>query len=168
LIKAIQLAQQEDAILIVAKLDRLGRTASNLFAIRDNVGEKLYICDKPNMSLLEFGMYATFAQEEREVISRRTKAALAARERKTGLRNGNKKGVNMRKAIDASLLERKDSAMNDEKNIVASNIIRLELQKGTSLQGIANYLNAIQLKTIKGKLYSKSTVQHLIKMFDLK
>lgn len=167
LANAIEKASIENATLIVAKLDRLGRNASYLFQIRDNV-KKLYVCDCPDMDVVKFGIFATFAQYERERISTRTKEALNARYQKTGQKNGNKKGCDMSKAQEVAAQLKRNNAMIEEKNIVASNIIKLELAKGQSLQKIADYLNQIGLKTVTGKAYTKSQVQSLVKMFDLK
>ena len=77
---AILHCQENGTGMVVAKLDRLGRNAGHLFQIRENIKD-LYICDKPNMGTLEFGIFAALAQEEAETISRRTKAALAVKKR---------------------------------------------------------------------------------------
>ena len=167
LAQAIEKASIENATLIVAKLDRLGRNASYLFQIRDNV-KSLVICDCPDIDTVKFGIFATFAQYERERISTRTKEALNARFQKTGKKNGNKKGCDMSKAQEVAAQLKRNNAMIEEKNLVASNIIKLELAKGQSLQKIADYLNQIGLKTVTGKAYTKSQVQALIKMFGLK
>lgn len=167
LAKAIEKASIENATLIVAKLDRLGRNASYLFQIRDNV-KSLVICDCPDMDTVKFGIFATFAQYERERISTRTKEALNARYQKTGKKNGNKKGCDMSKAQEVAAKQKRTNAMIEERNVVASNIIKIEMAKGQSLQKIADYLNQIGLKTVTGKAYTKSQVQALIKMFGLK
>jgi DNA invertase Pin-like site-specific DNA recombinase len=166
LAQAIEMASNQDAVLIVAKLDRLGRNVSYLFQIRDSI-KKLVILDCPDMDTVKFGVFATFAQYERERISTRTKEALNARFQRTGLKNGNKKGCSMGKAQAVAATIKRSNAMLEERNIVASNLIKLELAKGQSLQKIANHLNQVGLKTITGKEYTKSRVQSLIKLFDL-
>lgn len=168
---ALSACRATGASLVVAKLDRLSRVAFQLLEIRDALEAArigLLICDKPNMGLIEFSIYAAFAQDEREKISQRTKAALAARERKTGLRNGAKKGIDTRHAVSVAVAVRKENAMLDENNKIASNVIRLELAKGSSYRKIAEYLNEIGLKTVKGKCYTVSTVQHLVGLYGLK
>jgi DNA invertase Pin-like site-specific DNA recombinase len=165
--RAIETAAKLDAALIVAKLDRLGRNASYLFQIRDNV-KKLVILDCPDLDVVKFGIFATFAQYERERISQRTKDALSARFERTGKKNGNKKGCNMQAAQAVAANQKRNNAMIENKNIVAKNIIKLELAKGTSYRNIAKYLNEIGLTTMQEKEYSVSQIQKLIKMFDLK
>lgn len=74
---ALALCRKHKATLIIAKLDRLSRNAGFLMTLRDgNVDVRA--CDMPEAGTLEFGIRAVVAQHEREEISRRTKAALAA------------------------------------------------------------------------------------------
>jgi len=76
LAKALDHCKREGAAILIAKLDRLSRSASFLFTLRDS-GVEIEAADMPGMGTLEFGIRAVFAQHEREEISRRTKAALA-------------------------------------------------------------------------------------------
>lgn len=74
---AIAMAKKAGAALLIAKVDRLSRKVGFLFALRDS-GVNIVAADMPHAGTLEFGVRAIFAQHEREEISRRTKAALAA------------------------------------------------------------------------------------------
>jgi DNA invertase Pin-like site-specific DNA recombinase len=74
--KALEHCKREGAAILIAKLDRLSRSVSFLFRLRDS-GVEIEAADMPGMGTLEFGIRAVFAQHEREEISRRTKAALA-------------------------------------------------------------------------------------------
>jgi DNA invertase Pin-like site-specific DNA recombinase len=76
LAKAIEMARQSKAVLVVAKLDRLARDVRFLFELRDS-GLQFVALDIPELNTLSLGLFATFAQYERERISERTKAALA-------------------------------------------------------------------------------------------
>ena len=78
LAQAIAHAQREGATLIIAKLDRLARSVAFIFALRDS-GAKFIACDMPEANTLTIGLLAAMAQHERELISERTKAALAAK-----------------------------------------------------------------------------------------
>lgn len=167
LAKAIALCAECGYTLIVAKLDRLGRNASYLFEIRDNIKD-LVIVDMPDMDTIKFGVFATFAQYERERISARTKEGLEARERTTGQRNGQKPGCNMDNAHIAAAAARKENAMENQSNIMARNIVEMELEKGTSYRKIAEIINRIGLKTPTGKLFSVASVQKVIEMYGLK
>jgi DNA invertase Pin-like site-specific DNA recombinase len=81
LAQAIEHARRESATLIIAKLDRLARRVAFIFALRDS-GVKLIACDMPEANTLTIGLLAALAQHERELISERTKAALAAKKAK--------------------------------------------------------------------------------------
>lgn len=79
--KAIRHAKQNDATLLIAKLDRLSRNAAFIFKLRD---EKVkFVCvDLPDANTMTIGIFATFAQHEAEVISQRTVAALREKKRR--------------------------------------------------------------------------------------
>jgi DNA invertase Pin-like site-specific DNA recombinase len=64
--------------LVIAKLDRLSQNASFIFALRDS-GLNFQCVDTPDAYTLIISIFATLAQHERELISSRTKAALAAK-----------------------------------------------------------------------------------------
>ncbi|MGA0555337.1 recombinase family protein [Larkinella sp. VNQ87] len=73
---AIDAAKKQNAILVIAKLDRLSRNAGFIFALRDS-GVDFQCVDLPEANTLTIGIFATLGQHERELISGRTKAALA-------------------------------------------------------------------------------------------
>ena len=75
---AIADAKATGSVLLIAKLDRLSRNASFIFALRDS-GVNFQRCDMPDANSLTIGMFAVIAQHERETISKRTKDALAAK-----------------------------------------------------------------------------------------
>ena len=77
LANAIHHAQVTGSTLVVAKLDRLSRNAAFLLRLRDS-GVKFVCADCPEANDLTIGVLAIVAQNEREMISKRTKAALAA------------------------------------------------------------------------------------------
>lgn len=74
---AIAMCKSTGATLLIAKIDRLSRDAGFLLTLRSS-GLSIMAADMPHVGTLEFGIRAVFAQHEREEISRRTKAALAA------------------------------------------------------------------------------------------
>src|SRR6202034_2959368 len=75
---ALLRCRQTRATLLVAKLDRLSRNAAFLMNLRDS-GVKFQALDIPEANTLTLGVMAVLAQHEREIISARTRAALAAR-----------------------------------------------------------------------------------------
>jgi len=88
---AMREAKLTGARLLVAKLDRLSRNAAFLMKLRD-AGLDFEACDLPNAGTLNVGIMATVAQHERELISERTRAALAAAKAR-GVKLGNPKGA---------------------------------------------------------------------------
>lgn len=75
--EALELCKLTGATLIVAKLDRLSRDAAFLLTLQ-NAGARFVCADMPDANSLTVGIMALVAQQEREAISSRTKAALAA------------------------------------------------------------------------------------------
>ena len=78
LAKALKLAKRQKATLVIAKLDRLSRNASFLLSLRDS-GVEFVCTDMPEANRLTIGIMAVMAEHEREMISERTKAAMAAK-----------------------------------------------------------------------------------------
>jgi DNA invertase Pin-like site-specific DNA recombinase len=77
LAKALRHAAAVGATLLVAKLDRLSRDAHFLLGLQ-KAGVRFVCVDMPEANSLTVGLMAILAQHERELISRRTKEALAA------------------------------------------------------------------------------------------
>lgn len=75
---AVQYCKQNDCALVIAKLDRLARDVEFCFKIV-NTGIEIHFCDMPQMNTLLLGVFASVAQYERELISERTRRALAAK-----------------------------------------------------------------------------------------
>jgi len=75
---ALLRCRQTRATLLVAKLDRLSRNAAFLMNLRDSE-VKFQALDIPEANTLTLGVMALLAQQERELISTRTREALAAR-----------------------------------------------------------------------------------------
>lgn len=78
LMAALEHCKKEGATLLIAKLDRLSRNVAFIFNLRDS-GVDFVCCDMPDANTMTIGILALFAQHEREMISKRTKEALASR-----------------------------------------------------------------------------------------
>ena len=75
--KAIALAEETGATILIAKLDRISRRVSFISAIMERKKLNLTVATMPNADKFQLHIYAALAEQEREFISLRTKQALA-------------------------------------------------------------------------------------------
>jgi DNA invertase Pin-like site-specific DNA recombinase len=153
--------RQTRATLLVAKLDRLSRNISFLFKMRDE-GVKFQALDIPEANTLTLGVFAAMAQHEREIISTRTKAALAARKAR-GLPLGTPRDMSVYAATAAPA----GSAANRRKAIARAKEIQPKIEAArkeghASLRAIAAYLNNLEIPTPRGKQWTATAVAHAI------
>lgn len=156
--RAIELAKKEQAKLVIAKLDRLSRNASFIFMLRDtNVN---FVCaDMPEANSLTIGIMAVLAQDERERISQRTKAALEAKKAK-GINLGTPENLTV-DARQKGLLARIQNAKKNKQNIQATELIISYKKDGYSYADMATKLNNNGFKTRYGKEFKSMTVKRL-------
>jgi DNA invertase Pin-like site-specific DNA recombinase len=151
------------ATLVIAKLDRLSRDAAFLLSLRD-AGVDFIAADMPNANRLTVGIMACVAEAEREAISARTKAALAAakeRGRKLGGDRGNLSAV-CAEGNRVSACSRAAKAAARARDLAP--IIAAIRQSGiTSANGIARELNARGIRTARGGTWQAAQVQLVIK-----
>lgn len=153
---AIQYCKENDAELVIAKLDRLSRNASFVFALRDS-GVRFVCCDMPDANNLTIGIIALLAQNEREAISTRTKAALAEKKKqgfKLGTNNLTSEGV---KNSIATRRENRDE--HNKKALLTAQSLR---KLGSSYKKIADKLNDAGFLTITGGMYYSQSVKRLL------
>jgi len=91
LARALDACRLTGGVLVIAKLDRLSRDAHFLLGL-EKAGVEFVAADMPNANRLTVRLMAVIAQEEREMISARTKAALAAAKAKGRKLGGNRGG----------------------------------------------------------------------------
>ena len=77
LAKAIALAKKQKATLVITKLDRLARNVHFISGLMES-GIDFEAADMPGANRLTIHILSAVAEHEREMISQRTKAALAA------------------------------------------------------------------------------------------
>jgi DNA invertase Pin-like site-specific DNA recombinase len=160
--EALRLCRLHKATLVIAKLDRLSRDAHFLLGL-EKAGVDFVAADMPSANRLTVGIMAMVADEERRMISARTKAALAAakaRGQKLGGDRGNLPAV----AADGravSLATRQAQAARRTADL-APIIAELRASGVTSLSGIAVDLNARGIKTPRGGEWSAVQVQRVM------
>lgn len=161
--KAIAHAKREGATLIVAKLDRLSRSIADIFTLKKDKQLSFEVCDIDASDTLMLGIFATLAQQERELISRRTREALAALKNK-GVKLGNPNAADVLRQVSSQGVEaRKANAKSNKANRHAYDAIRL--MNGT-LNEKAAYLNENGYLTRNGKRFSATQVSRLIAMYN--
>ena len=96
---ALRLCRQRKATLLIAKLDRLSRNVAFLAALLEG-DVQVIACDNPAATKFTLHILAAVAEHEAEMISQRTKAALAAAKVR-GTVLGGLKGVAMRADVRA-------------------------------------------------------------------
>jgi len=154
---AIELCRTSGASLLIAKLDRLSRKASFLLTLRDS-GVQIIAADMPNCSTLEYGIRAVIAQNEREEISKRTKAALDAAKAR-GVKLGTKSPAISSAAGVAALQANADQFAQKVLPIIRD----LKAAGYTSLRQIAAALTERQVQTVRGSInWSASQVSNII------
>lgn len=158
--------ERTGATLIVAKIDRLSRRVAFLFNLVDQLkkrGIEIIIAENPQAfgSTLQLGMYAVFAQHERETISKRTKDALAVVKRQ-GKQIGRKKGYS-HKAETKEKISQAKRAYGRNYNQVGINLARKLRASGLTYREIAGELNDLDIKTPKGCTFSAKSVHRMLK-----
>jgi DNA invertase Pin-like site-specific DNA recombinase len=147
--QALHLCQLTGATLLIAKLDRLSRDLHFITSLQ-KAGIDFVACDMPSATPFTIHIYAALAQQERQFISERTKAALdAARER--GVKLGKPDNATPEGRLKGS---QKASEVHREKaDRYAANVLPVILQckaDGESLRQIAETLNGRNILTSRG------------------
>lgn len=154
---AVELCKQTGATLLVAKVDRLSRDVETVAHIIKLVDVR--IACLPFADKFQIHLYAALAEQEREFISQRTKAALQqakARGVVLGGYKGDRKTRNV--AVKAAADDRAES-------------LRAEFQEmrrnGYTLKRMAESLNARGIKTARGSEFSVTTCQRVVQRLGL-
>lgn len=156
---AIDRAKREGAVLVIAKLDRLSRNASFIFALRDS-GVNFQCVDMPDANTLTIGIFATLAQHERELISSRTKAALQAKLAQ-GARLGNPENLTPAAAQKGADATRRNALSNPD-NRRAASVARMMHKAGSNYSQIADHLNDEGFQTARGCRFQATQVMRLL------
>lgn len=162
--EAIAQCKKDNSTLIIAKLDRLSRNVSFIFALRD-ANVDFICCDLPEFNSLTLAIFAGLAQQERELISSRTKAALAEKRKVKALGTPANLINNMDKAIDNSKTTRKAKALNNDNNRKAFSLIQALRANGNSWNSIALSLNSNGFRTANNSVFSAIQVQRVYRMY---
>jgi len=166
LAKALDLCRRRKATLVIAKLDRLARNVAFIANLMDADVEFVAV-DMPEATRITLHIYAAMAEHEAEQVSQRTKAALAAakaRGRKLGWSIPSRRGEQVVASLKGVVVNR---AKADQRAANVLPVIRdIERAGVTTLQGIADALNARGIRTARGRRWYASTVRNLLVRAD--
>jgi DNA invertase Pin-like site-specific DNA recombinase len=153
LLAAVAACRERRAVLVIAKLDRLARSVAFIANLMES-GVEFVAVDMPQANRLTLHILAAVAEHEREMISARTKAALAAA-RARGRRLGNP-----RPDLPAARASYSAKAARNRAN-AAPLVERLRLE-GLSLRAIAKELNERRIPTERGGPWHASSVRGVL------
>ena len=136
--KAIALAKKAGAELLIAKLDRLSRKVAYLAQLMEDPKLKLRVASMPAADKFQLHIYAALAEQERDFISTRTKAALAAAKAR-GVKLGGYRGGH---ALQNANTIRAANADAEAAMVIA--VIRSQRESGMSLALVAENLKKMQ------------------------
>jgi DNA invertase Pin-like site-specific DNA recombinase len=158
---AIKYSKLTGSRLIIAKLDRLTRNARFLAILRDS-HVSFIACDTPHADEFTINILAAVAQKEAELISARTKAAMAVLKAR-----GQTLGAPGRIPPEAALRGAKQGAaqMAKKARFYTEELgprIAAARADGASLQQIANALNTDQYRTPTGKPWNPMQVSRVL------
>lgn len=163
--KALKQCRLTGATLVVAKLDRLSRNAAFLMTLRDS-GIQFVAADLPEANTMTVGVMAVVAQHEREAISARTRAALAAAKTNGRSLGGRRKGApDISQYRQSALATLRTKA--DERAELRREALERALAESTTLSGIATSLNYQRVTTSRGKGWTPIAASRLMKRLNL-
>ena len=149
--KAITLAKQERATLLVAKLDRLSRKVSFIATLVEDKRLTFKVASMPYADKFQLHLYAALAEQERDFISLRTKAALKAAKAR-GVKLGGERPE----------AQRRHDAIQEKADANAERIkvfIERSRKDGNSYRTIANELNKLKIPAARGGQWYASQIR---------
>ena len=161
LAKALREAKKQKAALLIARLDRLARD-SVFIGTTIKSGVDIVAADMPAANKFILHILAAVAEQEADLISARTKAALAARKAR-----GESHGWAMpsrlhevKSAVRDATAARIAKADRHAANVLP--VIDTIKATGASLRQIAHALNERGIKTARGGVWYATTVANVI------
>lgn len=155
LIAALDLCRRRRAVLVIAKLDRLARNVAFVARLMES-GAEFVAVDNPHATKLLVHLLAAFAEHERDQISARTIAALAAAKAR-GVRLGNPRAAEAA-ALGRAVLAAEAAPLRAQ----AATRARALRREGATLRAIAATLRAEGMRGLRGGSWGPSSVRLLL------
>lgn len=156
---ALAACKKHGATLLIAKLDRLARNVHFISGMIES-GVDFVAADMPNANKVMLQMHAVMSEWERDQISARTKAALAAAKAR-----GVILGVAGRANLKSNIESRQQAADSFAENMRP--LIESMKGRGLSQRRMVDTLNATRTPATKGGSWSLSQLQRVISRLDL-
>jgi DNA invertase Pin-like site-specific DNA recombinase len=159
---ALMRCRQIGAVLVAARLDRITRRAHTLSQLLED-GVSIRAADMPGADDLMMRVYAAMAQKERELISERTRAALAAA-RARGRALGGDRGYRPEQGPDAAAatVARREAADRAAHRLMLE-LERLRAEGVETHAEIARRLTARGIPTPRGSsVWTHTTVARVV------
>lgn len=161
LVKAVELCKEIGATLVVTKVDRLGRNTASVATLLETI--PVVITSMPHAENMVIQILASVAEKERDMISARTKAALAV---------AKSKGVKLGAANE----KYKRAEYSTTRNGKASQLHCFNLKEtlityrslNMSYATIAQKLNERGVTTIRGKQFAAMSVSRICDKLQIK
>ena len=179
---AIDYCMKNDCTLVIAKIDRLARDVEFTFKIR-NTGVDIYFCDMPAVNTMILGVIASVAQNERELLSSRTREALAMIKQhiaERGYHVSKRSGAPIKKlgnpyweesylaASAASVRNRAEAYRTDPKRVNAYIIAQNLMRQGEDIHKVVDTLNSLSTDTLPSgiKSWNYRNVKRMMERMD--
>lgn len=160
--KAVEHCLRNQHYLIIASLDSISKTDSEIFRLFRRLEGRLLSCDIPQLNEDSLKLFLKFRNRKSELISLHTKNGLS-KKREKGLTIGNSANFTAEGRKKGSQANRKKSQ---------TSLYKLELKEiclkyknnNYSLRDIASILNTKGYRTTRDKEFKPNTVKRLLEM----
>ena len=163
--KALECCKQHNTTLLVAKLDRLSRNLHFVTSLQ-NAGIDFVCCDMPTANRLTIHIISAIAENEAQLISLRTKQALAEK-KKQGVKLGNPQNngltaTNIAKGRNIRI----ENAMQNEQNRKAGTLVLTMRNNGSKWSEIVGQLNQNGFRTRRNCNFDITAVKRLFDRYS--
>ena len=160
-LKAKEHARITKSILVIAKLDRLSRDVAFIANLM-KADVDFIACDMPHANKLTIQIMAVIAENEREMISQRTKDALkSAKERGVKLGGFRSTVEHCKEALGVALKARQKQVASRDADVMTF-INNIKAGGVSSYNGIAANLNTQGVATERGKSWTATQVKRVL------
>ena len=155
---ALELCKREQAVLLVSKLDRLSRRVSHIAALMEDKKLEFKVASMPLADKFQLHIYAALAEQERDFVSKRTKAALAEAKAR-GVALGGLRDKTMKRN-----LVRLEQANKEAEKLRC--LIEPMIERRDTLSKMADSLNKAGVTTSRGGKWYPQSIKRVIERLE--